>query len=106
MGGPDTVSGVPHAAAVARAEELRRLHLDPAILVLVNVWDAASARTVASLPGCRAIATASWAIAAAHGFADGEAIGRERMLEVVGCVSDAVESYLIDGTVPASDPRC
>ena len=91
MGGPDTVSGVPHAAAVARAEELRRLHLDPAILVLVNVWDAASARTVASVPGCRAIATASWAIAAAHGFADGEAIGRERMLEVVGCVAGAVE---------------
>jgi 2-methylisocitrate lyase-like PEP mutase family enzyme len=78
------------AASVARAEELRRLHLDPAILVLVNVWDAASARTVASVPGCRAIATASWAIAAARGLADGEAIGREGMLEAVGCVADAV----------------
>jgi len=32
-----------------RAQELRRLHVDPAILVLVNVWDAASARTVASV---------------------------------------------------------
>jgi 2-methylisocitrate lyase-like PEP mutase family enzyme len=74
----------------ARAEELRRLHTDPAILVLVNVWDAASARTVASLPGCRAIATASWAIAAAHGLADGEVIGREGMLEAVGCVARAV----------------
>ena len=30
----------------ARAEALRALHADPAILVLVNVWDAASARTV------------------------------------------------------------
>jgi 2-methylisocitrate lyase-like PEP mutase family enzyme len=76
--------------AVARAEELRRLHLDPAILVLVNVWDAASARTVASVPGCRAIATASWAIAAAHGVADGEAIGREAMLEAVATVARAV----------------
>ena len=74
-----------------RAEELRRLHTDPAILVLVNVWDAASARTVASVPGCRAIATASWAIAAAHGLADGEAIGREGMLDAVGCVAGAVE---------------
>jgi 2-methylisocitrate lyase-like PEP mutase family enzyme len=74
----------------ARAEELRRLHADPAILVLVNVWDAASARTVASLPGCRAIATASWAIAAARGLADGEAIGREGMLEAVRYVADSV----------------
>ncbi|MCW3002812.1 MAG: isocitrate lyase/phosphoenolpyruvate mutase family protein [Conexibacter sp.] len=74
----------------AGAEELRRLHTDPAILVLVNVWDAASARTVASLPGCRAIATASWAIAAAHGLADGEAIGREGMLEAVRCVASSV----------------
>jgi 2-methylisocitrate lyase-like PEP mutase family enzyme len=74
----------------ARAEELQRLHTDPAILVLVNVWDAASARTVASLPGCRAIATASWAIAAARGLADGEAIGREGMLEAVRCVAGSV----------------
>jgi 2-methylisocitrate lyase-like PEP mutase family enzyme len=74
----------------ARAEELRRLHTDPAILVLVNVWDAASAATVASIPGCRAIATASWAIAAARGLADGEAIGREGMLEAVRVVADAV----------------
>ena len=74
-----------------RAQELRQLHVDPAILVLVNVWDAASARTVASVPGCRAIATASWAIAAAHGLADGEAIGREGMLEAVGCVASAVD---------------
>ncbi|HEX5923866.1 MAG TPA: isocitrate lyase/phosphoenolpyruvate mutase family protein, partial [Baekduia sp.] len=74
-----------------RAQELRRLHADPAILVLVNVWDAASARTVASVPGCRAIATASWAIAAAHGLADGEAIGREGMLAAVGCVASAVD---------------
>ena len=78
------------ADAVARARELRRLHLDPAILVLVNVWDVASARTVASVPGCRAIATASWAIAAAHGLADGEAIGRERMIELVGEIAAAV----------------
>ena len=75
----------------AKAAELRRLHADPAILVLVNAWDAASARTVASVPGCRAIATASWAIAAARGEADGEEIGRDAMLEAVGCVADAVD---------------
>jgi 2-methylisocitrate lyase-like PEP mutase family enzyme len=84
---------MPATAAVTaeRAQELRRLHLDPAILVLVNVWDAASARTVASVPGCRAIATASWAIAAAYGLDDGEVIGRDSMLEAVRVVADAVE---------------
>jgi 2-methylisocitrate lyase-like PEP mutase family enzyme len=78
-------------ASAGRAEELRRLHADPAILVLVNVWDVASARTVAAVPGCRAIATASWAIAAAHGLPDGEAIGRERMIELVGEIAGAVD---------------
>src|SRR3954447_6496714 len=76
--------------AAARAAELRRLHVDPAILVLVNVWDAASARTVASIPGCRAIATASWAIAAARGLADGEVIGREGMLDAVATIAGSV----------------
>jgi 2-methylisocitrate lyase-like PEP mutase family enzyme len=83
------VSAAP-ADPVARAAELRRLHVDPAILVLVNVWDVASARTVAAVPGCRAIATASWAIAAAHGLPDGEAIGRDRMIGLVGEIASAV----------------
>src|SRR3954471_17185719 len=64
----------------AEAEELRRLHAAPELLVLVNVWDVASARVVAGAPGCRAIATASWSIAAALGFRDGEQLSREDML--------------------------
>ena len=51
-----------------KAEELRRLHAAPEPLVLVNAWDAASARVVAAAPGARAIATASWSIAAARGL--------------------------------------
>jgi 2-methylisocitrate lyase-like PEP mutase family enzyme len=74
-----------------KAHALRRLHEDAAILVLVNAWDAASARTVAAVPGCRAIATASWAIAAAYGLADGERIGREGMLDVVASIAEAVD---------------
>ncbi len=42
-----------------RAEVLRRLHTQPDLLVLVNVWDVASAIAVAAVPGCRAVATAS-----------------------------------------------
>jgi 2-methylisocitrate lyase-like PEP mutase family enzyme len=85
------VRRVPAAASVVRAQELRRLHVDPAILVLVNVWDVASARTVAAVPGCRAIATASWAVAAAHGSPDGEAIGRDAMLAMIGRIAAAVD---------------
>jgi 2-methylisocitrate lyase-like PEP mutase family enzyme len=74
-----------------KAEELRRLHVAPEPLVLVNAWDAVSARVVAGAPGCRAIATASWSIAAAHGFPDGEVISREAMLAAVQTIARAVE---------------
>src|SRR3954451_18555781 len=74
-----------------KAEELRRLHAAPEPLVLVNAWDATSARVVAGTAGCRAIATASWAIAAAHGYPDGEAIPLDTMLASVKTIADAVE---------------
>src|SRR4051794_4652023 len=74
-----------------KAEELRRLHKAPEPLVLVNAWDAASARVVAAAPGARAIATASWSIAAARGYPDGEVIPREEMIEAVRIVAGAVE---------------
>jgi 2-methylisocitrate lyase-like PEP mutase family enzyme len=74
-----------------KAEDLRRAHFEPGLLVLVNVWDAASARTVAAVPGCRGLATASWSIAAAHGVPDGEWIGREAMLAAIGRIAAAVE---------------
>jgi 2-methylisocitrate lyase-like PEP mutase family enzyme len=74
-----------------KAEALRALHHGDTPLVLVNAWDAASARVVASTPGCRAIATASWAISASHGLADGEALSRDAMLAAVAIVARAVE---------------
>jgi 2-methylisocitrate lyase-like PEP mutase family enzyme len=74
-----------------KAGALRRLHLEPELLVLVNVWDAASARTVAALPGCRALATASWSIAAAHGVADGEQLARAEMLACIERIARAVD---------------
>jgi 2-methylisocitrate lyase-like PEP mutase family enzyme len=74
-----------------RAEVLRRLHTDPGLLVLVNVWDVASARAVAAAPGCQAVATASAAIAAAHGYPDGERIPLDLMLAAVGRIAAAVD---------------
>src|SRR4051794_41973840 len=73
-----------------RAEELRRLHDAPELLVLPNVWDAASARTVAALPTCRALATPSAGIAAAYGVLDGE-LGAEKMVAAGGRIASSGE---------------
>jgi 2-methylisocitrate lyase-like PEP mutase family enzyme len=74
-----------------RATTFRALHSDPTLLTLVNVWDVASARVVAQADGTRALATASHAIAAMYGYADGEQIPRDLMLEAVGRVVHAVD---------------
>ena len=74
-----------------KAQLLRRLHQGPEILVLVNVWDVASARTIAALPACRAIATASWSIAASLGMPDHEQLTRTDMIAVVGRIVAGVD---------------
>lgn len=86
-----TDSPTAAARAAERATQLRRLHHDPAILVLVNAWDVASAQAVAEVPGCRAVATASAAIAACHGYPDGEHIPAGLMLDTVGRIAAAVD---------------
>ncbi|MFI7072611.1 isocitrate lyase/phosphoenolpyruvate mutase family protein [Micromonospora sediminicola] len=74
-----------------KARRLRALHLEPSILVLVNAWDAASARVVAGAPGCRAVATASHSIAAAHGYDDGEHIPLDLMIAAIARIATAVD---------------
>lgn len=74
-----------------KATELDRLHTDPELLVMVNVWDAVSAQVVAGLEGCRALATASHSIAATLGYPDGERLPVERMITAVGEIAAAVE---------------
>jgi 2-methylisocitrate lyase-like PEP mutase family enzyme len=49
------------------------LHKSEKPLVLHNIWDAGSARAVAKT-GTPALATSSWAVAAAHGYEDGEQV--------------------------------
>lgn len=74
-----------------KAATLRRLHTDPALLTLVNVWDVTSARTVADVPGVEALATASHSIAASLGLPDGEHISRDTMLDVVARIVAATD---------------
>jgi 2-methylisocitrate lyase-like PEP mutase family enzyme len=74
-----------------KADTLRQLHLEPPILVLPNAWDVASAKKLAALPGCRALATTSAAVARSIGWEDGEQAPVEEMLQVNGRIAAAVD---------------
>ena len=72
-----------------KAAELLRLHTDPELLVVVNVWDVISATVVADVPGTKALATASHSIAASRGYEDGENIPVDEMIEEVRRIAAA-----------------
>lgn len=55
------------------------LHVPGNPLILYNIWDAGSAKAVADA-GAKAIATGSWGVACAHGYADGETFPMELVL--------------------------
>ncbi|AUX40461.1 hypothetical protein SOCE26_018620 [Sorangium cellulosum] len=71
------------------AARFRALHAPGQLLVLLNAWDAASAR-LAEAAGGAAVATSSAAVAWAHGAADGERLPFDRLLaatrEILGAV--------------------
>ena len=74
-----------------KGAELLRLHQDPTLLSLVNVWDVISAKVVAQTEGTKALATASHSIAASFGYPDGENIPLDLMLEQVKRIVDATD---------------
>ncbi len=74
-----------------QAEQFRRMHLEPPILVLPNAWDVASAKVLAAVPGCRALATSSAAVARSLGFEDGEQAPRNVMIVAAGRIATAVD---------------
>ena len=73
----------------ARATTLLELHRPGRPLVLVNAWDAGSARVVAAA-GAPAIATGSAGVAAFLGRPDGQRLSRDEMLAAVCSVASAV----------------
>ena len=64
----------------SRATAFAALHIKGEPVVLFNIWDAGSARTVEEA-GAQALATGSWPVAAAFGYADGEKIPLDLALE-------------------------
>ncbi len=67
------------------------MHAGPPLLVLPNAWDVASAKILAGLDGCRALATSSAAVARALGHEDGERAPRAEMLEAARRIAAAVD---------------
>lgn len=74
---------MPDNNLAAASTELLRLHQDPALLTVVNVWDSISATVVSDINGTAALATASHSIAASRGYEDGENIPVDEMIAEV-----------------------
>ena len=74
-----------------KAELLRALHVPGNPLIVTNVWDAASARAVATVPGVRALATASHAISESRGVPDGEGLTADEALDAAGVITRSVD---------------
>jgi len=70
---------------------LRALHVPGNPLIVTNVWDAITARTVAAVPGVKALATASHAVSFARGVPDGEGLTVDQALEAARIITSAVE---------------
>lgn len=78
-------------AHLAKAEVLRSLHVPGAPLILPNVWDPVTARTVAETPGVQALATASHSVSFAHGVPDGEGLTLDEALEAAKRIIDTTQ---------------
>ena len=72
-----------------KAEVFGSLHVKGSPVILFNIWDAGSARTIQQA-GAKAIATGSWSVAAAHGFDDGEKIPLDLVLANIKRIVESV----------------
>jgi 2-methylisocitrate lyase-like PEP mutase family enzyme len=73
-----------------KADDLLRFHTNGDLLVLPNVWNPIGARILAA-KGYPAVATASAALSASLGYADGERIQRATLIEFIGRIARSVE---------------
>ena len=73
-----------------KARQFRNLHVATDPLILYNIWDAGSAAAVGRA-GAKAIATGSWSVAAAQGYADAEAFPLDAALAIVARIVRGVD---------------
>jgi 2-methylisocitrate lyase-like PEP mutase family enzyme len=74
----------------AKADAFRSMHHAPPLLILPNAWDAVTARLFVKA-GARAIATTSAGIAATLGYADGQNVPWELMVEAIARIARIVD---------------
>ena len=73
-----------------KARDFAALHMPGTPVVLYNIWDAGGARAIAEA-GATAIATGSWSVAAAHGYADGQQIPMDLVLRIAARIAASVD---------------
>src|SRR5256885_17068844 len=89
------------------AHHFRSLHVPGKPVVLANVYDAATAKIVLSNPHAKAVATASYAIAATYGVGDDDMTleqnlaGISKVAAVVGAAGVSVSGGPQGGYVPS-----
>lgn len=86
----------------AIAAKFKALHNPGSPVILANVYDAPSARAVASLPDAQAIATASYAVAQSVGVEDDE-LSKEANLAAAKAVISATAEFMKPVTVDFQD---
>ncbi|MGR4845361.1 isocitrate lyase/phosphoenolpyruvate mutase family protein [Rhizobium laguerreae] len=75
---------------IEKAKAFGALHRKGDPVVLYNIWDAGTAKAVADA-GARALATGSWSVAAAHGYADGEKLPMSVLVETAKSITAVVD---------------
>ena len=73
-----------------KARIFHELHLKGDPLIIFNIWDAGTAKALGEV-GAKAVATGSWAVAAANGYADGENIPLDFVVENLKRIVNAVD---------------
>ena len=76
---------------IEKATHLNSLHVPGEPLVVVNVWDAITAKIVSEAPGVTALATASHSISNVRGLQDGEGISVDEAISAAKIISQAVD---------------
>ncbi|MBK1880152.1 isocitrate lyase/PEP mutase family protein [Pelagicoccus mobilis] len=81
---------MPAPTQPQKADTLHALHHNGELLKLPNIWNPIGAR-ILEAKGHPAVATASAAISAALGYADGELISRNTLVEQVSRIANSVD---------------
>lgn len=87
-----TTTSPPFQSQNELAQHFKSLHQPSNPLILTNIWDCISAKAVASLPSTTALATASYAVAAASGI-DDAALSLPDNLRAIGAIAKVAAAY-------------